>query len=142
MKYVVDASIGFKWEVVEQFSDKAGALRVGFHNAVHELLAPDIFPTEVANAILVAERRGRVPAGKSLSLLIDFLTTQPKIHAALPVLLPRAYVIATQTRASIYDCLYVALAELENCQLVTADDKLVRNLQALFPFVVPLSSLP
>jgi predicted nucleic acid-binding protein len=28
----------------------------------------------------------------------------------------------------VYDCLYVALAEREKCDLVTADEKLVRNL--------------
>jgi predicted nucleic acid-binding protein len=39
-------------------------------------------------------------------------------------------------------CLYVALAERERCELVTADDKLVRNLQPTFPFVRPLAALP
>jgi predicted nucleic acid-binding protein len=36
----------------------------------------------------------------------------------------------------------VALAEREGCALVTADDKLVNNLQKHFPFMVPLASLP
>jgi predicted nucleic acid-binding protein len=45
-------------------------------------------------------------------------------------------------RVGIYDCLYVALAEREGCDFVTADQKLVANLQPHFPFVVPLSSLP
>ena len=44
--------------------------------------------------------------------------------------------------ATVYDCLYVALAEREGCQLITADDKLVRKMQPRFPFVVPLPSLP
>ena len=43
---------------------------------------------------------------------------------------------------SVYDCLYVALAEQEKCDLVTADDRLVRTLQSQFPFIVALSSLP
>jgi len=42
----------------------------------------------------------------------------------------------------VYDCLYVALAEREGCEFVTADDRLVRNLQARFPFIVSLSTLP
>jgi predicted nucleic acid-binding protein len=45
-------------------------------------------------------------------------------------------------RHSVYDCLYVALAEREKCELVTADDKLIKNLTPQFPFIVPLSSLP
>jgi predicted nucleic acid-binding protein len=39
-------------------------------------------------------------------------------------------------------CLYVALAEREGCELVTAHTGLVNNLQAQFPFIVPLSGLP
>jgi predicted nucleic acid-binding protein len=45
-------------------------------------------------------------------------------------------------RIGIYDCLYVALAEREGCELITADDKLIRNLQAQFPFIISLASLP
>jgi hypothetical protein len=54
----------------------------------------------------------------------------------------RSVEISSQTRAGFYDCLYVALAEQENCQLVTADDKLINALQARFPFIVSLASLP
>ena len=42
----------------------------------------------------------------------------------------------------IRDCLYVALAESEHCEFVTADDKLVKNLQLYFPFILSLGSLP
>ena len=64
------------------------------------------------------------------------------VHPALPDLLPRAYAIAWSTATSVYDCLYAALAERQQCQLVTADDKLVKNLQPQFPFVIALASLP
>ncbi len=40
-----------------------------------------------------------------------------------------------------YDCLYVALAEREGCELVTADERLLNSLGRQFPFVIPLSSL-
>jgi predicted nucleic acid-binding protein len=142
MKYVVDASIGFKWEVAEIHSDKAQQLRDDFRNAVHELLAPDLFPTEVANALLVAERRGRLLPGQGALLFADVLTTLPRIHPSLPDLAPRAYAIAALANASVYDSLYVALAEREKCELITADDKLAKRLQPHFSFVVPLASLP
>jgi predicted nucleic acid-binding protein len=57
-------------------------------------------------------------------------------------LLSRAHAIAAGTVASVYDALYVALAEQQLCQLVTGDDRLVKNLQARFPFIVALASLP
>jgi len=45
-------------------------------------------------------------------------------------------------RIGFYDCLYVALAEREGCELVTADDKLLKNLRPTFPFILALSSMP
>jgi predicted nucleic acid-binding protein len=47
-----------------------------------------------------------------------------------------------RTRSAYYDCLYVALAEREGCQLVTADQKSINNLVPRFPFIVPLATLP
>jgi predicted nucleic acid-binding protein len=83
-----------------------------------------------------------VGTGQSTVLFADIATTMPAIHATYPDVLPRAHTIAASTVVSVYDALYVALAEKETCELVTGDDRLVRNLQARFPFIVALSSLP
>jgi predicted nucleic acid-binding protein len=128
--------------VAESDTAKAVRLRDDFRAGAVELLAPDFFPTEVASAILIAERRGRVAPGDGPKLLIDVLNTLPFLHPVLPDLLPRAYANAALTRSTVYDCLYVALAEREGCELITADDRLVRNLQPQFSFLVPLASLP
>ena len=45
-------------------------------------------------------------------------------------------------RIGEYDCVYVALAEQEKCELVTADATLVRALQPTFSFIRTLSSFP
>jgi predicted nucleic acid-binding protein len=141
MKYVIDCSSAFPAYVAEPLTAKATTLRDGYLNAVHELLAPDFITIEMSNALIVAERRGRIASGDATRLFRDFLKQLPALHAAWPDLLPRAHAIAEATVASVYDCLYVALAERENCELVTADDKLVKNLQAAFPFIVARASL-
>jgi len=43
MKYVLDASVAFKWVVPEPDSDKANLLRDDFRNGIHELLDPIYF---------------------------------------------------------------------------------------------------
>lgn len=141
MKHVIDCSTAFKWVVAETDTPKAVRIRDDFRNAALELLAPDLFPTEIANALLKAERMGRIGSGDGAVFFADILKTLPILHEALP-LLPRAYEIAYQYRASVYDCLYVALAEREQCEFVSADDKLVRKLQPSFPFVIALASMP
>ena len=57
-------------------------------------------------------------------------------------LLKRALDIASPARIGVYDCLYVALAEREGCELLTADDRLVRTLQPTFAFITSLAALP
>jgi predicted nucleic acid-binding protein len=141
MKRVIDSSVAFKWVVPETDSDKALLLRDDFRNGLVELLAPDIFPIEIGHTLTRAERQGRIPVGSAIPLLRDILNTLPLLQPSLPELL-RAMEISSQMRVGAYDCLYVALAESEKCDLITADDKLVKNLQQHFPFLVSLGSLP
>jgi predicted nucleic acid-binding protein len=141
MKYICNSSVSFKWVVTEIDTDKALRLRDNFRNGVHELLAPDVFPIEIGHALTRAERQGRVTAANGWALWLGVMADCPDLVPSIP-LMPRAYEISSRMRVGIYDCLYVALAEHEQCELVTADDKLIRNLQAQFPFILALASLP
>ena len=141
MKYVLDSSVAFKWVVTESDTPKAVKLRDEFRSAVHELISPDVFPMELAHALTRAERQGRIPISDAVIRLIDVLTTCPILIPSLPLLL-RATDISSTTRVGVYDCLYVALAEREGCELVTADSRLLNSLQPSFPFLIDLASLP
>jgi predicted nucleic acid-binding protein len=57
-------------------------------------------------------------------------------------LLVRAMEVALATRRAVYDCVYLALAEREGCELVTADEQFVRGLRNTYPFVTSLVALP
>jgi len=133
--------VAFKWVVPEQHSDKALRLRASFQATVHVLLSPDVFPGEVGHALTRAERQGRITIGEALRLWSDIMTTSPQLVASLP-LMHRAIAISSQTRIGVFDCMYVALAERESCELVTADTRLINNLQPHFPFIMALSSMP
>lgn len=141
MKYVLDSSIAVKWVIAEADTPKAIKLRDDYQIGIHELLSPDVFPLEVAHAIAKAERQGRIKPGDGILFLTDVLTTLPDLRPSLP-LLARAFVIAAAARIGVYDCLYVALAEHEQCDFVTADDRLIRTLQPQFAFIKSLASLP
>ena len=139
MKYVLDSSVAFKWVVPESDTPRAVQLRDEFRAGVHELIAPDVFPPELAHALTRAERQGRI--NDAVTRLIDVLTTSPILIPSLPLLL-RAADISSTLRVGVYDCLYVALAEREGCELVTADTRLLANLKPTFPFIIDLASLP
>lgn len=141
MKYVLDSCVGFKWEVAEADSDKAIRLRDEARGGLHELVAPDFFPIEIAHSMTRAERQGRVSSANGWGLWLGIMVDSPILHPYLP-LMPRAYAISSSTRQGVYDCVYVALAEREGCELVTSDDKLVKRLGTAFPFILPLASIP
>ncbi len=141
MKYVLDASVAAKWVLREIHSDKALRLRAGFQNAVHEFLSPDVFPGEVGHTLTRAERQSRITVGEALLLWSDVMTTPPRLVASLP-LTQRAITVSSRMRVGVFDCMYVALAERESCELVTADARLLNSLQYHFPFIVALSSMP
>ena len=141
MKYVLDSSAAFKWEVAEIDSDKAIRLRDETRRGLHVLLAPDVFPIEVAHAMTRAERQGRVSPADGWRLWLGIMADSPALQSYLS-LIPRAYAISSAARIGVYDCLYVALAEREGCELITADNRLVANLQTHFPFIKALSIFP
>ena len=140
MKYVLDSSVAAKWVLKEMDSDKADALREDFRKAVHELVSPSVFSIEAAHALTRAERQKRIAVGEARKLLIDILTTPPRIVAFEPLLL-QALGISSKMRVGVYDCLYFALAEQEKCELVTADTTMINALQKGYPFIRALATM-
>jgi predicted nucleic acid-binding protein len=141
MRLVLDSSVAIKWVLPEKDTPQAVRLRNEFRRGGHELLAPDVFPVEVGHALTRAERRGVIRPPFAVKRLNNVLSYPPVLYLYLP-LLARAVSISSQTRQGVYDCLYVALAERERCELLTSDAKLINNLQSTFRFIKPLATLP
>ena len=141
MRYVLDASAALCWVIPRPLSPKALLLRDEYRQQIHQLIAPSIYPHEIASALTKSERQKLIPVGDPRPLSRDVLSTAPILHGTGP-LFWRALNLSSQTRTGFYDCLYVALAESEGIKLVAADDKLLKNLQTRFPFVLSLANLP
>ena len=87
------------------------------------LCAPDLIEVEVASALRSLERRGELPAAAAEAALGDVrdlgLTYFPSAR-----LLPRAWEL--RANMTIYDGIYVALAEATQLPLLTTDARLAR----------------
>ena len=110
MKYVLDSSVALKWVLPEVDSGVAIRLRDDYSNAIHALIAPDIFTSEVANGLVAAERQKRIKPGEAAILLHDIMFNAPVFHPSNPHLI-RSMDIALATRQAVYDCIYLALAQ-------------------------------
>ena len=57
MKLVLDASVSARWVLPGPHSNKALKLRAEFENQLHDLIAPETFIGENANALIKAGRQ-------------------------------------------------------------------------------------
>ena len=119
MKLVVDASVAVKWFFTESNSDEARQL-LGPRIILH---APDFILTEVANVIWKKARRNEIPAAQPY---IEELAHIPDavVLGASAELVVKAAALAVEIDHPVYDCLYLACAEVEAAPLVTADERL------------------
>jgi predicted nucleic acid-binding protein len=123
MKYVLDANIGLKTALPKPDAGKALALIADFQQQIRELIAPDTYLVECGHALTRAERKGLIQPPEGFEKMVLIATTRPQLYSHIP-LLSRAFELSSLMRHGLYDCLYIALAEREGCQLVTADEKL------------------
>jgi predicted nucleic acid-binding protein len=69
-RYVVDASLVFKWFVPEMDAEAAAELRYG----THVLLAPDLLLPELTNVLWKRTRRGEITEEEGHEILRAFTT--------------------------------------------------------------------
>lgn len=120
---IVDASVAFKWLVEEPDTDLALSwLR---HD---DLWAPSILVAEVGNALAKRIRGGELEAEgapEKLARIEDMVTI---IEGRMPVAL--ALSMSLELMHSFYDCLYLALCEVRDEQLLTADQVFAKKCEA------------
>jgi len=125
---VVDANVAVKWYLPEEGEDAAaGVLRAGEQGEVR-MLAPDLILPEVGNVLWIRHRRGDISRERVLSAWASFTEVDISLSGS-GRLMDSALDIALRTGCAVYDALYVALAEVHETELVTADRKLVRTLE-------------
>jgi predicted nucleic acid-binding protein len=132
---VLDASVTLAWCFGDEHSDYAAGIleRVAGASA----FAPAIWPLEIANALLVGERRGRLTeadSGHAISLLTDLpiRVDQASSNDAFTRIVP----IARAHRLSSYDAAYLELCVRLSLPLATIDSRLIDAAEGLGVSVV------
>lgn len=126
--YIPDASIAVKWLTPEDHSGQADRL----HAPGIELVVPDHFYTEVANALWSKQRRGHIPTA-IVPQLLEVLLALPIREVSTREVLLEATRLASEQDHPVYDTAYVALAISLGCRVVTADSTFYRLFADRFP---------
>lgn len=125
MSFVLDNSIAIAWCFEDE--QTPAILDLLQQTAEQGAYAPTLWPLEAANALLVAERRGRVSTDRRWRLM-GFLQALP--IALDPHTASRIWDMTTRLaehhNLSTYDAAYLELAMRRNVPLATLDEKLRR----------------
>ncbi len=138
----MDASVAAKWYLPEELSEEATlVLEAGVRGDLR-LYAPGLLPAELGNVLWLRHRRGEVSTARVREIWAAF-EAAPLSFAEPVTLAPAALEIAFRCGCTVYDALYVALAEArrgEDALVLTADRKLVARLDGT-PFAVRVRRL-
>ncbi len=116
---VIDASVAAKIFFTEDGSEAARTLAA----SGQRFSAPEFIALEIASIGAKYARKGEIDvdhgtlAIQSLSELIDHF--EPVLNLG-----ERALILAVEHGFSVYDASYLALAEMRQCKVITADRKL------------------
>lgn len=137
--YVVDASVLVKWFLHKEEADRdrALALRELHISGRSIIFVPQLALLEVLNAIRFAPKAKEEDGETALEALRDLhLEIKPPDYDVLR----KSNAVAWAYKITIYDALYVALAEQMGYPFITADEAMIRKLTG-HSIVVPLSGL-
>lgn len=142
---VVDASVGVKWLLTtETHSQQARSLLIDTRTAGGDVIVPPHMRGEVVN-VLYQRMRSQTPERhitehEAQVALSSFLGIP--LHVATPAsLYDTAFQFSSANRLpSVYDALYVVLAQMLGAELWTADQRLLTTLHGAAPWVRDIAS--
>ncbi len=130
MRIVLDASVALTWA----FSDEGSEYSARVLEACRHIdaLVPGVWPSEICNALLVAERRKRLTKAEAVAFADLLEGLKPVVDpAALHHVLAYVVPITRGYQLSVYDASYLELAAREQAQLATVDRRLRNAAQGI-----------
>lgn len=124
---VVDASLAFKWVVKEEHSDKADGLAISWHKQGIQMAAPYFMPVEVSNILHQRIKRSYLSIEEGVSLIEQLLSSDIELYQSLDIHRHALELASEFGQGAVYDSHYLALAELLDCEMWTADERFYRS---------------
>lgn len=121
---VIDSSVALKWRLRdEEATDQADALLDDFLAGRLMLWVPTLFGYEVTNALKVAVVMKRLTEDEAIAAIADFQVYDIKQHAFQEIQ-NLTFQLAYRHQRSVYDAVYLALAQFKGLWFYTGDKKL------------------
>ena len=119
-KIIVDTSVLIKWFTDEPGSTDAQKILKQQQNSKIQIILPDIVLLELVNALYWAKKF----TYEHILIVLEAMSKIKIIYKGLNnSLLPAASLLMIRYKIQSYDALFIALAEVEKCPLITVDRK-------------------
>lgn len=138
--FVFDASVLIKVFLPEQDSDLAERLLRDAASTPGSTAAPDLIYPECGNILWKKERQGLLTADRVREIIREITAMPINVWSGLH-LLESAAILALTHGITVYDATYLALSDLLDVPLVTADERLVIRAGGPNDRLILLSSL-
>lgn len=129
MTLVVDASVAVKWLIPEEYSQQALKLLKMLAEGVTELHAPLILKYEVYNALRTYVSRKIITAENAHRLSRIFSQIELRYHEPSWNVLQVSLKQAIEYGITVYDAIYITLAQELDATLITADKHLCQRIK-------------
>jgi predicted nucleic acid-binding protein len=123
-RFIIDTSVVMAWCFRDEVSQYSEIVLDSLED--HEALVPSVWPLEVGNVLLVAERRKRLAAADSIRFLSLLSRLPISVEQESPDrMLKEIVALARQYRLSTYDASYLDLAMRSGLEIATQDSGLL-----------------
>ena len=134
MLVVLDSSVVAKWFLPEVLTDKSLVLLEHWTSSSIQVIAPTFLFIEVSNMIWKKQRANQITPDEGEQLVVNLLNLNIPTVEGEPFL-ERAYQIARHYDRTVYDSLYLAVAEGLGASFVSADQRLCNSVGSSLTFV-------
>lgn len=123
-RFVLDTSVALSWFFADEVGEYSTAVLESFIDC--EAIVPSLWPLEVANVLLVAERRKRCSEADAVRF-VELLENLPIVidSATADRALQQTYRLAREHGLTSYDASYLELSMRLGLPLATKDEQLV-----------------
>ena len=120
----MDASLALRWVLRDEKEVRADTLLYQWATSLTEMLVPPLFLSEITNALYLSARRHRLILEEAKLALTTIMEIGVEVTEPAELYSRSLDLAAEYDLTNAYDAQYVALAEIESCELWTADERL------------------
>ena len=120
--FVIDTSVVVQWfnKTNELHSKKARQILKDLQNEKIHIVIPDSLPLELLNALLIGKKCPLAEANLAVKRLFDSPINIVEVSLSI---LEQTSLVMKHYNLTSYDAYFLALAEYENCRLISDDKK-------------------